>query len=693
MEYLTSPDLLYVPLLLCLALCLILTTFFSYKNPGIRAAVFTCLVALGFRYEFWRLTSTLNLETPVSAALSLLILGAEILLFAHFLGNSFFEIWRRDRKAETDEKARLISQGAYQPSVDIYITTYNEPADILRRTLIGCQAIEYARKKIYLLDDGNRPEIKALADSYHVGYITRESNIHYKAGNLNNALLHTNGDLLACFDADFIPTRNFLTRTLGYFTEPDVALVQTPQNFYNSDPIENNLGLFGIITCEQELFFQKVQPSRDAANAVICCGTSYVIRRSALAEIGGFPTTSITEDFLTSIELHSRQYQVVYVNELLSAGDTPGNIGDYIKQRARWCRGILQALFCSTNPLTIPGLTLKQRLYHALGIFYWLTAFSRLILLATPLCFLLFGFFPIQTTWEEIVYYFAPYYLSYLMLENWLSGGKRSPIWSDLYEYLICFPICVTVLSTLMKPFGAPFWVTPKMQGIPRVQFNMNIGYPLLVMFFIYLLAFVLQFKAWDWQLEHESALINLAWGLYNMVLLWLTLQTCFDTPEKRENIVFTCQLSGRLTAGGQVNDLMVTELSLTHALIRIPLQPNQSRHRIHPPPSLLQLDIPSLGLYHLNVSLAPDETAHSSLKTVEQLLVFNALTNDQFCILVEQLYCQPDRWQDRRLSNNVYFWNFILSIFRIYPLTNTRFGASPPMAEGVMTENGKIVR
>lgn len=676
MEYPTSPDLLYVPLLLCLALCLILTTFFSYKSPGIRAAVFVCLVVLGFRYEFWRLTSTLNLDTPVAAVLSFTILGAEILLFVHFLGNAFFEIWRRDRKAETDEKARRINLGTYQPSVDIYITTYNEPADMLRRTIIGCQAIEYARKKIYLLDDGNRPEIKALADSYQVGYLSRESNTHYKAGNLNNALRHTDGELLACFDADFIPTRNFLTRTLGYFAEPDVALVQTPQNFYNSDPIENNLGLFGIITSEQELFFQKVQPSRDAANAVICCGTSYVIRRAALTAIGGFPTTSITEDFLTSIELHSRQYRVVYVNELLSAGDTPGNIGDYIKQRARWCRGILQALYSSTNPLTIPGLTLKQRLYHALGIFYWLTAFSRLILLATPLCFLLFGFFPIQTTWEEIVYYFAPYYLSYLMLENWLSGGKRSPLWSDLYEYLICFPICVTVLSTLMKPFGAPFWVTPKMQGIPSVRFNMNIGYPLLVAFFIYLLAFVLQFKAWDWQLDHEPAFINLAWGLYNMVILWLTLQTCLDTPEKRENIVFTCRLPGRLTAGEKASDLIVTELSLTHALISLPSQFNQSGQAMQTASGILRLDIPGLGLHQLNASLWDEgkpSTQHPSA-AIERLLVFDSLTKDQFRILVEQLYCQPDRWQDRRLNNNVYFWNFILSIFRIYPLTNTRF-------------------
>ncbi|MBX2861535.1 MAG: glycosyltransferase [Vampirovibrio sp.] len=679
MDYVIPPDLLYVPLLLCLALCLILTTFFTYSMAGIRAAVFLCLVTLGVRYEVWRLTETLNLDTPLTAFLSLLVFGAEVLLFTHFLGNSLFEIWRKDRTEETNEKEEFLQNGEYRPNVDVYITTYNEPADVLKRSIIGCKSMDYDNKQIYLLDDGNRPEIKTLADEYGIGYITRQNNTHYKAGNLNNAIQNTDGELLACFDADFIPTKNFLTRTLGYFIESDVALVQTPQNFYNSDPIENNLGLFGIITCEQELFFQKVQPSRDAANAVICCGTSYVIRRLALEDIGGFPTSSITEDFLTSIELHSRQYRVVYVNELLSAGDAPGNIGDYIKQRIRWCRGILQAIYSKTSPLTIAGLNVRQRLYHTLGIFYWLTAFSRVILLATPLCFLIFDIFPIRTSWAEIVYYFLPYYLSYVMLENWLSGGKRSPVWSDLYEYLICFPICTTVLSTFLKPFGTPFWVTPKMQGVDKVRFNMSVGYPLLVMFFVYILAFMLQLKGWDWQPEHEPTVINMIWGVYNIVILWLTLQICFDVPEKREDVTFMCQLPGQLTVAQEKLEIIVAELSLTGVLIQLP---SLTAKKLTGKAKKFTLDIPSLELKKLKVSI-PEDAQWDALQIASEAehqtvtLAINDLTEKQYASLVQQLYCQPDTWQDRRLNNNVYFWNFILSIFRIYPLTSPAIKSS----------------
>ena len=118
----------------------------------------------------------------------------------------------------------------------------DEPVFILRRPIIGCQAIDYADKKIYLLDDTRRPEMKQLASELDCHYVTRSDNYYAKAGNLNHTLPLTNSELIVVFDADFVPTKNFLTRTVGFFQDEEVALVQTPQSFYNIDPIARNLG-------------------------------------------------------------------------------------------------------------------------------------------------------------------------------------------------------------------------------------------------------------------------------------------------------------------------------------------------------------------------------------------------------------------------------------------------------------------
>ena len=153
-----------------------------------------------------------------------------------------------------------------------------------------------------------------------------------------------------CFDADFIPTRDFLQRTVGFFRDAKVALVQTPQNFFNDDAVARNLGVQHALEDEQKFFFRALQPGRDARNAIVCHGTCWVGRRTAIEEIGGIPTETITEDWATSIKLQAAGYKLVYLNEALSAGLSADTSGEFVQQRMRWAQGTLQALFASTNP-------------------------------------------------------------------------------------------------------------------------------------------------------------------------------------------------------------------------------------------------------------------------------------------------------------------------------------------------------
>ncbi|NEO01011.1 MAG: glycosyltransferase, partial [Moorea sp. SIO3I7] len=179
------------------------------------------LLLLTVQYVLWRSLFTLNLDTMVNGVFSLGLLLAEILRLVGSTIQLFFLSQIKDRSQEADWGELSVISGRFTPSVDILIPTYNEHPSILRRTIIGCQALEYARKTIYLLDDTRRPEMKKLAAELGCEYITRPNNLNAKAGNLNNALPQTSGDLIAVFDADFIPTRNFLKRTVGFFKDKE----------------------------------------------------------------------------------------------------------------------------------------------------------------------------------------------------------------------------------------------------------------------------------------------------------------------------------------------------------------------------------------------------------------------------------------------------------------------------------------
>jgi cellulose synthase (UDP-forming) len=190
------------------------------------------------RYFYWRISSTLNLDSGLDAVVSVVLLGAEIYgLMILFLG--YFQT------IEVQKRKPVPSQG--QPTVDILIPTYNESADIVRRTVIGALAIDYPFKTVYVLDDGRRPEIEVMARTLGASYVTRPDNHHAKAGNVNHALGMTTGALIAIFDADHVPVRGFLNKTVGFFEDPKVALVQTAQHFFNPDPYERNLNLIDRI--------------------------------------------------------------------------------------------------------------------------------------------------------------------------------------------------------------------------------------------------------------------------------------------------------------------------------------------------------------------------------------------------------------------------------------------------------------
>jgi cellulose synthase (UDP-forming) len=244
-------------------------------SPTLRRTLIRALVigdvALGLLYLSWRWTASLNLDVwPFALALVV----AETY---SFIGACLFglTVWRELQRGEPPAPADV--------TADVFITCYNEPVELVRRTVRAAQAIRYPHQT-YVLDDGNSDDMRAMAEAEGAGYLVRSEDWrgrppHAKAGNLNNALLRTQGELILVLDADQLAQPTILDRTAGYFRDPRVALVQTPQPFYNI-PIGDPFG------SDAELFYGPIQKGKDGWNAAFFCGSNAVLRREALMQVG-----------------------------------------------------------------------------------------------------------------------------------------------------------------------------------------------------------------------------------------------------------------------------------------------------------------------------------------------------------------------------------------------------------------------
>jgi cellulose synthase (UDP-forming) len=400
---------------------------------------------------YWRWTSTLNWNHPV---FSIVLVTAETtgLISMFFF---IFNVWRLERREPPPAPAGL--------KVDVFITTYDEPLQLVRRTAIGARAIRYPHNT-YVLDDGKRDEMKAMCEELGIGYIRREGNEHAKAGNLNNALRVTHQDFVLQLDADHVPLPNILDRLLGYFENPKLAMVQSPQDFYNTDSFTHVMKDEGRRLWEENrLFFSIVQPGLDRHNASFFCGSCGVLRREAFDEIGGFSTQTITEDMETSLVLHSRGWQSYYHGETLAYGLAPANATQYHVQRLRWGQGTMQ-IMRKMNPLLIPGLTWQQRLSYFSALMIYIDAVQRLIFYLAPVTFFLTGWLPVSVSNSAFLIRLVPFMFLRIGAFEMLARGTGYLLISERYNMARMWTY-VMALSGFFAKKPLKFNVTPKGAG------------------------------------------------------------------------------------------------------------------------------------------------------------------------------------------------------------------------------------
>jgi cellulose synthase (UDP-forming) len=519
----------------------------SYKSlePARAVLVITFLI-VAMLYLTWRI-GTINPEAKV---FSWVLYAAE----AYGIVNTLLHLLMTWRLTE-----RVAPPPVDGHTVDVFIPTINESADMVRHTLLASINMDYPHQT-WLLDDGNREEMALLAKEMDCRYVTRSDNQHAKAGNLNNALKQSTADFVAVFDADHAPKRNFLTHTLGYFRDNEVAFVQAPQDFFNLDSYQHRATREKkVVWTEQSLFFRVIQRGKDYWNAAFFCGSCAVIRRNVLEEIGGFATGTVTEDLHTSLKIHKRGYKSVYHAEPLAFGIAPSSVVPFMKQRIRWGQGAMQVWRKEGIVFFARGLTLAQRLNYLASVLTYFDGWQKGFFYIAPVIVLVTGTMPIVALNQEFLLYFIPYYFLTFWVFEEVGRGYGRTLFIEQYNMGRFAGFAWSTLGFFKS--GLKFSVTPKGATPKQDTYRFitpQIGILLLNSVSILLGIF---FYFWLGHLPVEGLIANIIWAVINLSLaLTMIIYSLRLSVFHRAEYRFPIPLPARVDIGEQTGNFSTVD-------------------------------------------------------------------------------------------------------------------------------------
>ena len=517
-------------------------------------------LALTLTYLVWRLDGTIPID----------VWWLSIPLFVVEVHNAFglglytFALWDVGRRPAW----RRVTQTEHR--VAVLIPTVNEPAEVLMPTIAAAVVLQPAHET-WVLDDGNRPEIAELARELGARYLARTDRTDAKAGNLNHALGVIEADIIGVLDADHVPTRDFLANTLGYFDDERVALVQTPQSFYNLESFEHERRGDGHFN-EESVFYRVIAPAKNRWAAPFWCGTSALVRTEALASIGGVATDSVTEDIQSTIRMYRRGWRGVFHNEILAHGLAPADAAAYLGQRNRWATGAMQVLRLE-NPLFGRGLNGGQRLAFLTTLFAWFDSWRMLAYMVLPVAVVATGASPIAAPGHV----FVPIFIGTLVLQfialRLLARGHYPPILSMLFEVLRMPAVLPATLTLLRRDVRRPFWITPKgpqearrSASVPRLLTLLAAASTAAIGWFV-LTSFGLTPVSYDEPGAASGAGFFVAVNLALLVAAISRIRAARFAGDRRASVRFDVRLPGRLSG----RRCIALDVSLTGAQIVVP--------------------------------------------------------------------------------------------------------------------------
>jgi cellulose synthase (UDP-forming) len=499
--------------------------------------------------------------------------------------------------------------------VAVLIPTYNEPVEVLAPTVAA--ACELAPKhETWVLDDGDRPWVREMCAAYGARYVRRDRHDHAKAGNMNHALdlmaaekaAGAPGiDIIAVLDCDHVPLPTFLTATLGWFEQADVALIQGPQSFYNGGAFDDD-GYTG----EQGMFFNVLMPSRNLPGAgPFWCGSTSLLRVSALQEVGGVATETITEDMHTTLKLIRRGWRTVYHHQTLAVGLAPATPDQYLLQRRRWGMGAMQILV--HERLWAAKSWMNWRNYHEYlnGTLWWLEGIATLLAFVVPVLVMFSG---AQTSTAGPVLFLGVFTVMFIVR---LWGSKqlmRHEIhWPTAFALRIFrVPVGLACLWWLMSRNILEFQVTPKGAADARTRGRTP---RILIVMMVLITAIILWASAGlaglvPWQTSPGSTVASGAWLVLAGVVLVLGTKRIraaeFSTSRRNGHRV---EVTAPVESDGVAGELL--DVSVGGAAVRFP-------QGTLPPSGQVMLRLPMAAPARLEVIRVIEETDGSQTASLQ---------------------------------------------------------------------------
>ncbi|KRN75377.1 glycosyltransferase [Weissella kandleri] len=519
-------------------------------------------IFLTVMYLIWRIFFTIPWTASFFTLLfALLLVTSEILSsFTAFLLIIFRLMKDKSDKKIEDPKFDLNEPA---PSIDVIIVTHNEEVDLLRKTVNAAKFMEYPDPKlvnIVIADDGNRPDVKALADEYSVQYIGMENNKDAKAGNINNALRQLNSTLLTVFDADMIPFSNYLMASVPFFTknfadlksDPDntekIGFIQTPQSFYNADIFQFNLFLESSVVNEQDYFSRDINVLNGASGHALFTGSNAVFLRESVDRVGLFPTDTITEDFELGARINSAGYISLATEVAVSSGITPVDIKSVIKQRVRWARGVIRS-GKNMHIFTNPNITFLNRIILINTWLYWWSFFRRLIFIIAPILYALFHIQVVNANFWLLMIFWAPGYFSLHHVLGDTPTNIRNERWGEIQETFFAPYIFLPVILETIGIRAKKFKVTDK-----KVNFSWKdklYSIPYLILWGLTLFSIII-FNYGKWGSEILYGSVITFWLLMQFINLSFCVFISMKRNINRKSERFMRKTSGKIKYNGE---------------------------------------------------------------------------------------------------------------------------------------------
>ncbi|HWG89481.1 MAG TPA: glycosyltransferase [Candidatus Thermoplasmatota archaeon] len=369
-----------------------LTVTYRWRFYG--TLTYVSLVAVVSGYLVYTFTITLPTVPRAHLPLSLVLVVAETASLLMVTLYAFYALDVFVRKGWSRALDKVPFSRYYLPKVAFHVTCFNEPPELVIESLQALERLDYPKDRyvVMVLDDSTDPAssgpIEAYVRSKGWTYLHRKDRRGYKAGALNNALKYTPQDveLVSVLDADFRVEPEYLKETVGYFINPNLGFIQTPQDYRN----KHQSFLTEQYYYADAYFYRAMLVSRNEENAIIFCGTMGLIRKRVLEGVGGWGEEFITEDAELSIRVLAEGYDSLYVNKTYGRGLIPSTFEAYKKQHYRWAFGGVMILKRHFTKLLFSRLTFRQKLDFLVSGVHWFDGIY-VISIAAVLCTIVIG--------------------------------------------------------------------------------------------------------------------------------------------------------------------------------------------------------------------------------------------------------------------------------------------------------------